>query len=207
MNPYVSQLWRRIRIGIFLGVFLSLTGCASVYVDGNSPEIPATQFKKPVSAQPAQLIFEFKTKGIANVAATDLLKEKVAEQIEDSGLFSKVSANPVEGGSLLTLSINNIALTDDAAAKGFVAGLTFGIAGQTVADGYEWSLSYFGDPKGNKPTVVKQGKHVIYTSIGSSAPPSGAIKTDDTKEAVFLMVKQSLSRLLSELSLDPQFNR
>ena len=206
MILYAYKLWRRVGIAAFLGIFVLLTGCASVYVDGNSPEVPSAHFKKPAAAQSTQLIFEFKTKGVANVAATDLLKEKVVQQIEASGLFSKVSASPMEGGALLTLTINNIALTDDAAAKGFVAGLTFGLAGQTVADGYELSLSYFGNSKGGKPTVVKQGKHVIYTSIGSSSPPEGAIKTDNTNDAVFLMLKQSLSRLLNELSLDPQFN-
>lgn len=189
---------------VVLFALSSLGGCAAFYVDGNSPEVPAAQFKKPVPPAPVQLIWEFQTKGVSNARATEVLKAKVSAQLTDSGLFSVVSDAPVAGGALLAITVNNIPLNDDAFSKGFVAGLTFGIAGQTVGDGYECTLRYTPARAGSTP-LSKQAKHVIYTGIGNAGPPPSAIKVSNLDEAAFMMLKQILSRVLGDLSQDPAF--
>lgn len=193
------------RMLLVLGALVGLGGCASFYVDGNSPEVPASQFRKPSSPSPVQLIWEFKTKGVANARATELLKPKVRDQIMASGLFASVTDAPVQSGALLALTINNIPLSDDAVSKGFVAGLTFGLAGQTVGDGYECELRFTPDRTGAKD-ISTQAKHVIYTNVGSAASPAGAIKAQSADEAVFTMLRQVISRMLDELSRSPAFN-
>lgn len=189
---------------VALGVVLALSGCATSYVDGNLPETPKAEFKQPARPPAIQLVFEFQTKGTPNPRATDLLKAQVKAQVTDSGLFSSVSDAPVPGAALLTFTLNNIPLTDNPAAKGFVTGLTFGLAGTTVADGYDAKLSFASPEVGTLP-VVEEAKHVIHTSIGTGSPPAGAIKTGGMEEAARLMLKQVLGRLLANLSNDSAF--
>lgn len=195
------RAWR----GLMLAAAIScLGGCAAFYVDGHAPEVPVSQYKKPAQPAQAQLIWEFQTKGVANARATDFLKTRVQEQFAASGLFSSVSETPLPGGALLTATVNNVPLDDDAAAKGFVAGLTFGLAGQTVGDGYECTIRYTPAGPGASP-LVRSGKHVLYTSIGTGGPPPGAQKMASAEEAVTLMLRQLISRTLNELSQDPAF--
>lgn len=183
---------------------MALGGCASMYVDGGLPETARSEFRMPEKPPAVQLAFEFRTSGTSNARATDYLKGKVLAQVKESGLFSTVSDQPVQGGALLTITVNNVALKDDAFAKGFIAGLTFGLAGSTVADGYDAQLRYL-PPSSGRAALDHGAKHVIYTSIGTGSPPVGAIKTASGDEAVTLMLKQLLGRLLSNLSKDPAF--
>ncbi len=189
---------------LLLGAVLALNGCASFYVDGNSPEVASAEFKKPASPGPVQIIWEFQTKGVANARATEFLKPKVREQIAASGLFTSVTETPAPDGALLVFRMNNIPLSDDAFSKGFVAGLTFGLAGQTVGDGYDCSLRFTRGGQGAQP-VSKEAKHVLYTSIGSGGPPPGAQKMANAEEAITTVLKQVLSRLLNEVSKDAGF--
>ncbi len=195
---------RAMRALHWLLLVLLLPGCASYYVDGHAPEVPAAQFRKPGAPPDVQLIWEFQTKGAANARATELLKARVREQIAASGLFGAVGDAPVAGNTLLTVTVNNTPLSDDVASKGFIAGLTFGIAGQTVADGYECRMRYTSGRAG-VPALERSGKHVIHTSIGSGGPPPGAQKVDSIDQAVFTMLRQLISRTLNDLSQDPAF--
>jgi hypothetical protein len=183
-----------------------LSACASFYVDGNAPEIPVTQYKKPTEALNVQLVWEFQTEGVANTQATQALQARVHEQIVASGLFAKVSDKPVAGSALLAITVNNVPLTDmdDALGKGFVTGLTFGLAGTTVADGYECTLRYTSG-NGSSPPLTYSGKHAIHTTFGTGSPPPGVHKASNADEAVFLMLRQVISRALNDLSQDPSF--
>ncbi|MDR0250968.1 MAG: hypothetical protein LBI35_06640 [Burkholderiales bacterium] len=189
---------------LLVAMLSCLSGCATYYVDGNVPEVAVTQYKKPTNPTDVQLLWEFQTKGVANARATQLLKPRVFDQFTTSGLFTNVSDAPAISGALLSVVINNVQLTDDAASKGFIAGLTFGIAGQTVADGYECTLRYLPGRNG-AATLTHSGKHVIYTRVGAGGPPPGVQKMESVEEAVFTMLRQLISRTLDTLSQEPSF--
>lgn len=199
-----TRILRALRWLVLAVALPFLAGCAAFYVDGNAPEVPVSQYRKPAAPPDVQLVWEFETKGVRNDRATALLKDRVQEQFAASGLFAKVSDAPVPGGALLVATVNNIPLSDDAASKGFIAGLTFGLAGQTVGDGYECTLRYTSGRAGAAP-LVRTGKHVLYTSIGSAGPPPGAQKMATAEAAVTLMLRQLISRTLDDLSRDPAF--
>ena len=118
---------------LFFVLAVMLSGCASFYVDGSTQEVSASKFNKPAQAKPVQVLFEFQTKGVTNARATEQLKAQVIEQVKTSGLFSQVSDSPLSSGALLSVTLNNVPLTDDAFSKGFMTGLTFGLAGSTVS--------------------------------------------------------------------------
>lgn len=187
-----------------VAVLAIFTGCATPYVDGHLPEVPSAQMRVPAQPRDVQLLWEFQTRGVANPRATELLDARVRKQISDSGLFKTVSATPAPGGALLSISVNNVPLSDDAFSKGFVAGLTFGLAGQTVGDGYECTLRYT-PAKDGTAAVTKTAKHVIYTRVGAGGGPEGAVKTDNIEAAVSLMLRQLLSHALDDLSRDASF--
>lgn len=187
---------------LFIGL-VALAGCANMYVDGNTREIRSSAFLKPNPTHPVQVIFEFQTKGVANAPATEFLKAKVIGQIKDSGLFDEVSETPATGGALLSVTLNNIPITDDAFSKGFVTGLTFGLAGSQVTDGYVCTVRYLNGSA--NPAIVKQARHAIHTTLGASSEPPNATKAANATEAVTMMTRDILSNVLNDLSHDPSF--
>lgn len=182
---------------------LSLTGCASFYVDTATKEVPVAAYQKPASPKPVQVVFEFQTKGAANARATRYLSDQVIEQIRGSGLFSEVLETPVEGGALLNVVLNNVPMTDDAFGKGFVTGLTFGLAGSQVSDGYVCTMSYL--PQAQAPAISKTTRHAIHTLLGAKGAPENGTKMDSLDLAVRTMTRQIVSASLDELSRDPAF--
>jgi len=190
-------------LGMLLAASALLTGCASAYLDGATKEIPVAQFKKPASPAPVQVLFDFQTKGVANAQATAMLRERVIGQVRSSGLFSDVSPSAVPNGAVLSITVNNVPLSDDAFSKGFVTGLTFGLAGSQVSDGYVCTASYRAS---NAATpIVKQVRHAIHTTMGAAATPGNATKMPSLQEAAFQMTTQVVSNLLNDVSQDASF--
>jgi hypothetical protein len=153
-----------------LAATTALTGCASLYVDTATKEVPIADMKKPAQPKPTQVVFEFQTKGAPNATATSQLKTEVLTYVEQTGLFAPAAP----GAAMLTISINNIPLTDDAASKGFVTGLTFGLAGSAVTDGYVCTVSYL--PAGQSTPVVKTARHAIHATIATPARRRAPVK-------------------------------
>lgn len=193
---------RRSALAAMLAVSAMLTGCASQYVDTATKEIPVAQFKKPAQPKPVQLSFQFQSDGAPNGRATDFLKEAVSTQIKESGLFV-IDSSAASGGALLNVVLNNVPITKDAAAQGFVTGLTFGLAGSAVTDGYVCQVSYLG--AGQASPVTASARHAIHTTLGNASAPAGAEKAANGEAAVRTMTRQILSNALNELSTNPAF--
>jgi len=180
-----------------IGLALSLSACMTPhsYVDQSLGEPHYADLKKSASPQPIQLLVEFQSKGVANARATEAVKPRVYEQVSQSGLFSQVSYDPVPSGRKLSISINNIALTDNVAAKGFGVGLTFGLVGTMVTDGYICTVNYV-EPKHD--AVTKVVKHAIYTTIGNASGPAG-LQSMPIQQASDTMIRQIVARSLEEI--------
>lgn len=180
-----------------------LSGCASVYVDTATKAVPVSELKKVAQPRPVRLVFEFQTKGAPNARATEFLKETMAEQVKTSGLFSAIdSTSPND--AILNVTLNNVPLTEDAASKGFVTGLTFGLAGSAVTDGYICTVTYLAP--GKTQPLTKTARHAIHTVLGNATAPVGAVKSEGLDVAVRTMAKEVLSNALRDLSYDATFN-
>lgn len=132
---------------------------------------------------------------------TKALKEQVTTQILKSGLF-KIEQNSGSKTALLGITINNIPLTKDIGQKGFVTGLTFGLAGSAVTDGFICTITYV--PADGGPKLVGTAKHAIHTTIGNASAPPEAVKSASIQDAVNTMTRQLIANALRELSLNPQ---
>lgn len=183
---------------------IGLTGCASFYVDPTLPEVKAEQIKKPAAAQPTQLLVEFQTNGAANARATDFVKPMVQKAVTQSGLFSELKAEPVASQALLTVTINNVGDLKQAASKGFVTGLTFGLAGNAVTDGYVCTIRFARPNAGEFNTKVE---HALITAIGAGAAPAGLKPANSAQEAVEQIVTQMVLTGMQRLAADPGFGK
>jgi len=206
MRLFHSILLRQARtffLSAGLGALALLAGCATHYVDGTTKEVLPAQMVRPAQPRPVQLLVEFQTKGVANARATDHTKKMVADSVRSTGLFSDVTDQPAPGGAVLSVTLNNVPLTDDAAAKGFMTGLTFGAAGSQVTDGYICTVSYL--PPGASRPVVKSARHAIHTTLGAKGAPPNAYQAANIEDAIRTMVRQVTSVALDQLSRDPDF--
>jgi hypothetical protein len=185
---------------------ISLSGCATAYVDGALKNVNLSEVQKPARPTDAQLLFTFQTKGTANARATEALKADVSKLVEQSGLFAVVGGDPALSGSIINITLNNVPITDqgDAAAKGFATGLTFGLVGSAVTDGYICTIEYL--PPGGSAKVSKTSRHAIHTTMGAKGAPDNAVKAKNLEDAVRTMTRQVVTEALKELSKDPSFS-
>jgi hypothetical protein len=182
----------------------NMTGCASFYLDTATKEVPVEAYKKPAAPKPVQVVFEFQTKGVANATATKFLSAQVMDQVKGSGLFSEVKDTPAADGALLNVVLNNVPLTDDAFSKGFVTGMTFGLAGSQVSDGYVCNLTYL--PTAQSAAISKTARHAIHAVMGAKDAPANGIKVESLESGVKTMTRQVVSTALDALSRDPAFH-
>lgn len=199
----IIRSWLGLAASVLLAV--SATGCATHYVDTALKDVPPEQMARVKDPKPVQLLFEFQSKGATNARATDRLKEKTTEIVTKSGLFSQVASTPVAGNAILSIVINNVPVTDNAYSKGFVTGLTFGLAGNTVTDGYICTVDYL--PGGDAPKISATVRHAIHTTIGAEGTPRNAVKSASIAEAVETMVRQIVTNGLNMVASDGAFNK
>lgn len=148
-----------------------LSGCLTMksYVDPALPMVGKADVEAPAAPQPVQLAFEFRTNGKANAAATSQIRPRMVTVASEAGLFSTILNEPAAGGGVLTLVIDNVAQTDNAAAKGFGTGLTLGAVGSLVTDGYVCTATF----ERNGVRTEVSAKHALHTTIGNKAGPEG----------------------------------
>lgn len=191
-------MYQRIFHTLLLVTFsLSLSACVSFhsYVDNSLGDPQYATLKKSASPQPIQLQVEFQSKGVSNARATEAVRPKVFEEISKSGMFSTVSYEPVPSGRKLSVLITNIATTDDIAAKSVTTGLTLGLAGSTVVDGYLCTMTYIEPGHDN---VVREIKHAVVSTIGNTDAPSG-LQPMTTAQAADKVIRQMIGKGLMEL--------
>jgi hypothetical protein len=177
-----------------------LSGCISTqsYIDPALPVVRAEDLQPVAQPRPVQVLYEFRSKGTPNTGVTSHTKAAVMETVTKSRLFSAVSESPVTDGRTLTIVIDNIEVTKDAVSKGFATGLTFGLAGTTVTDGYVCTATY------NVPgTPAKRASinHALHTTIGNTTPPAG-LTPMKTGEAVMVIIEQVTLNALQALRKD-----
>ena len=179
---------------------------AGSYLDAGTPDLKPEERIKLKQPKPVQLLFQFQSNGDSNARATDIFKTYVAQAVQNSELFSVVTDGPADGGAVLSVTINNIFDKKGSESKGFVTGLTFGLAGNVLIDNYLCTVDYLpGTPDAAK--ITKTARHAIYTTVGFTAsPPATAVKAKNLDDAVLTMTRQIVENALNSLAGDRAFN-
>jgi hypothetical protein len=184
---------------------LLLSGCIMprMFVDPALGDVPSAERIAAANPRPVQFIFEFRTKGAANARATNQLRAQMTEIVSASGQFSEVSSAPVPNGAILAVTIDNVP-QEDAAARGFGTGLTFGLAGTTVTDFYEANARFV--PQAGASEIRTQVRHAIHSQIGATEAPANMVQAATPQEAVNTTMRQILERLIYNLAKEPGFS-
>lgn len=179
-----------------------LSGCLTMksYVDTALPVVSKSDVVAPAEPRPVQLAFEFRTQGSANAAATAEIRPRIAAVASESGVFTTVSAEGGQG-DLLTIVIDNVPLTDNAAAKGFGTGLTFGAVGSQVTDGYVCTATYVRNGVRTEVTA----RHALHTTIGNHSGPEGMTPVTP-QEGIHAVMDQLAWNVLKQLADQKAFD-
>lgn len=172
------------KLALGLAAALTLSGCLSTrsYVDTALPIVGKADVGTVAAPAPVQVLAEFRTQGNANARATGFMKPRVIAVANESGLFTTATESPAPNNATLTVLIDNVPLTDNAAAKGFGTGLTFGAVGTMVTDGYSATLTY---RVGDASTSVEV-KHALHSTIGNHKGPENLtpVSTDEAASQI-----------------------
>lgn len=201
-RPAGERVW--VRLLVLFAVAVGLSGCASFYVDPTLPQVKAEQIKRPAAPQSTQLLVDFQTNGVSNPRAVTEVLPMVQKAVQDSGLFAEVKTEPVASRALLTVTINNVGDMKDAAARGFATGLTLGLVGSTVTDGYVCTIRY---EVPGASAFTTQVQHSLITTLGAASAPAGLKPAASAREAVEQIVNQMVLTGMQRLSVDPALPR
>ncbi len=193
-----SQVRRFAGIAGLIAVSMLVSGCLSTkhYVDPTLPKIAIADLQQPAAKQPVQLVFEFQTNGTTNAKATEYVRPIVLDAMKKSNLFSDVLVAPATADRKLFVIINNLSNMDDAKARGFTTGLTFGLSGTMVTDGYQLTAT---DVTPAKTEVKHSYKHALYTTVGNADGPAG-LQAVPREEAVHQIMEGLTLNLLNDMS-------
>jgi hypothetical protein len=182
------------KVTVISAVILGLVGCASPksFVDPSFPKVGYGELKKQSSPLHLKLNVEFQRNG-EHMSKVDKTLQTNAETVLNKTGLVIPSADGTDGE--IKVVVNNIADLAKARALGFRTGLTFGLAGTTVTDAYEMSITITAKGK----TISRSGiKHELHTAIGKTTLPADLeIMTPDAAfEKVF---EQMLLRALQDM--------
>lgn len=176
-------------------VFL-LTSCVlpKVYVD---PQYHVAKLEDlaPSTPKPVKLTVTGLTNRKLNARASKLWTTEVTSVLGKTHVFAVSTA--ADAGTL-EIEINNIGDTDEAMKKGFVTGLTLGLAGTAVTDRYIMTATYRDSAGGS---FSGEYKHALHTVIGREDAPIQGVAPTPLKEAPGKLVEDMLLNFLRDFQL------
>jgi hypothetical protein len=176
---------------------LTSAGCLSVksYVDPQLPKVTYADLLRRSDVRPIYLTLEFQTNGKPNSKGRSLALDRVTRTLEMSKLFSYVAFTPADTLDRIDIVMNNVGDKGEAITKGVGTGLTFGLAGSIVTDGYVFTTTF--QAVGKEP-VRKVYKHALHTTIGNANGPEG-LKPLAVREAFDKVVEELVLNFLLDL--------
>ncbi len=186
-------------IGLF-GILFLFTGCLAQksYVDPTFRNATYLSLKPPANPTPISVQIEFQRNGKRLKKVEPTVRKKVIEVLAVSRMFSEATdSNP---GAKLSVILNNVGDMGAAAGKGFGTGLTLGIVGSRVVDGYEMSVSYT-SPSGTE--INKQYNHAIHSTIGAHSTLEN-MEPLPLQQAFDQVVEDMLLNFLKDLQTTPE---
>ena len=146
-----------------------------------------------------RLIVEFQRDGKPFPKADPTLRDNTERVLRASGVIVPVTD---EGEGTIKIVLNNIG-EKGAVAKGIGTGLTFGLAGTTVTDAYEMTISITANGKTIERTAMK---HALHTAIGNTTIPDG-IETMPPNVAFERVLEQLILRALRDMQSAGELTR
>lgn len=159
-------MFRKIELVTVLFMCVSVTGCLSTksYVDPEFRKAAYSDIGKVATKYKGNIDVEFQRNGKHLSKVDKELRTHVEKVFRATGVV-ELTTEPVE--LKIKVIANNIADLDEARRKGFATGLTFGAAGTTVTDYYDFTIECQNGGTNKSFTY----KHAIHTTVGNSPAP------------------------------------
>lgn len=160
----------RCRLALMLVIAALLEGCISMhsYVDPQYHHAAFSDLARSPLPYALSVQVEFERNEVARPGVDRTLLDDVDRTLRASGVVVPYDGKGSADGAI-RITLDNVADMGASAAKGFGTGLTFGLVGSQVADGYEMSARL---TQGDSVTERKY-HHVIYTTVGNASGPPG----------------------------------
>jgi hypothetical protein len=181
----------------FLALGAAPLNAAKFYVDARLGDVKQEDVIKVADPQPAQVLVEFQTDGVANAKATKYIKPLVTSAITERHIFSEISEQPVANRTILTVVYNNIP-EKGAAGKGAKVGLTFGLASASVTDSYKIHFELLRGP-GTTPMTCDV-EHAFIMTMGKKEDPAIGIPVAKIDLGMQMIVNQVMAHGLNCLT-------
>ena len=162
---------KRGHYALLLAIALMGVGCISPksYVDPVLTKVEATTIKRD---DPKVIVLEvqFFRMGERLPKADAQMRDQVRLQLLATGAVKEVQLSPDPSKLLLKVDMDNVGDTGSAVAKGIGTGLTFGLVGSMVTDGYVFTATL---QRAGLPAIQKVYKHAIHSTVGNKSGPEG----------------------------------
>lgn len=158
------------RLVLLLIVGLALPGCVTSYVMPLLPRVTPSDVLAVRDPRPVVLVVEFQTNGSPRSIASKSVRKKVSGILTTAKVFSAITSERAESTDELKIVLNNVGDLGEAAGKGALTGLTFGISGSTVTDGYVMTATF---TRVGRSPVEKTYRHALLSTIGNAPGPAG----------------------------------
>lgn len=161
-----------------LAALLLTTGCIlpKVYIDPQY-RAPAPSELAPTTPKPVRLTVLGKTNGKVNNAATKVWRKEFTAALQKSRAFVLSTAPDAPE---LVIEIDNVGDIGEAMKKGFVTGLTFGIAGSTVTDRYVMTATL---SESGATVFSGEYRHALHSVVGMGDAPIQGVSPTPLSEA------------------------
>lgn len=186
------------RLFVAVAASLAASGCFAprAFV---APALPTDPKASAAELKPGDgvvaLDFTFTTNGKPNARATEAVRPLIVSHMKALGV-ARVAAGPAEPvACTLRIHMDNIADAGAAWGKGFKTGFTFGVAGSTVDDGYQFDVTV--EQAGQAP-VQRSYRHLITSALGNASGPPG-VPEMTLDQAVNKVIDDLLVTLLRDL--------
>ena len=196
LNHYIT----RVGLVLLLAAAAIIAGCAKSYVDPTYKDASYDQLTASTAPVKVVLEFEFQTNGKKNNTAEKAVRPMLVDMLRDSRVVTPVEDTDQESGAgRLKITMNNVGDIGNAFAKGFGTGLTFGLIGSMVTDGYIFTAEY--TPPGDENSISKSYEHALYTAIGNKSGPDG-LESMSPAEAFRAVLEDLVIVYLKDLQKD-----
>jgi hypothetical protein len=163
---------------------------AKWYVDAKLGDLKPEEIVTVANPQPAQLLLEFQTDGVANAKGTKYVKPLAITAINARHAFSELTETPAPSGTVLTIAMNNLT-EKGAAGKGFKTGLTFGLAPLLVTDRYAVHFELLRGP-GSTP-ISCDVAHALHLTMGKQEDPTIGVLVKNPQVGMQMIIDQVMA--------------
>lgn len=175
--------------------FAFLQGCISThaYVDPQYHHAEYSELARPTPPYTVSVKVEFQRNGQPKPQVDAQVRADIERSLRASGVAVPYDGAGVAEGEI-SFVLNNIANVGADVGKGFGTGLTFGLVGSHVIDGYEMTVRF---TQGS--TIVQRTyQHAIVSTVGNASAPPG-MKAVSLGQAVNQVIDDLVLNALKDL--------